>query len=616
MQQVLPEAASVPLIPVPLESWGVGETQEAARRLAAEPFDLADRPPLRAHLLTGPEGESALLLTLHHIAFDEGSTAPLVRDLGRLYAAELDPEQQPLADPALQYADYTLWHGAATAAREKGLLAYWRTALAGAPEEIALPLDRPRPPEVDERGESVEFTIPAETHRAAARLARAGGATLFMTLQSALAVLLSGHGAGHDLPIGTTLSGRGEDGLTDLPGLVANTVVLRTDTSGNPTFTELLARVRAADLDAFDHGDLPFERLVDDLAPERSLSRHPLFQVALIHQNAPERTRPFGPGTADVELVETRAAKFDLTFAVVEEAGTDGLKAALNYRTALFDRPTVEALARRLTALLHRLCAYPDLPISHIPVLDGTEQRWVLDTSAGPTVPLAARTLTDLVRDQAARTPAAEALRDGGRSWSYGEFDTEADRLAGLLADQDVRRGDIVAVALPRSAELVLAVHAVQRAGAAYLPLDPALPPARIRDLLRDADAALLITDAAAPLPEEAVDGIPLLDVRTEDVPRFTTVLDTPAPPTPPTSCSPPAPPAAPRASPYRTAPSSTGCSGPRRPTVSTPTTASCSRPRRASTYRSGSCSGRCWPGPPSSPPDPTTTATQAPSPG
>ncbi|MER6770907.1 amino acid adenylation domain-containing protein [Streptomyces bacillaris] len=530
VQQVLPEAASVPLIPVPLENWDAEATEEAARRLAAEPFDLADRPPLRAHLLTGPDGERALLLTLHHIAFDEGSIAPLVRDLGRLYAAELDPEQQPLAEPALQYADYTLWHGAATEAREKGLLAYWRTALAGAPEEIALPLDRPRPPEVDERGDSVEFTIPAETHRAAARLARAGGATLFMTLQSALAVLLSGHGAGHDLPIGTTLSGRGEDGLTDLPGLVANTVVLRTDTSGNPTFTELLARVRAADLDAFDHGDLPFERLVDDLAPERSLSRHPLFQVALIHQNAPEHTRPFGPGTADVELVETRAAKFDLTFAVVEQAGTDGLKAALNYRTALFDRPTVEALARRLTALLHRLCAYPDLPLSHIPVLDGTEQRWVLDTSAGPGVPLAARTLTDLVRDQAARTPAAEALRDGGRSWSYGEFDTEADRLAGLLADQDVRRGDIVAVALPRSAELVLAVHAVQRAGAAYLPLDPALPPARIRDLLRDAGAALLITDAAAPLPEEAVAGIPVLDVRTEDVPRFTTVPDTPRP--------------------------------------------------------------------------------------
>ncbi|PVC83858.1 non-ribosomal peptide synthetase [Streptomyces sp. CS090A] len=534
VQQVLPEAASVPLSPVRLME---GESvEDAARRLAAEPFDLADRPPLRAHLLTGPGGGSgsgdvrALLLTLHHIAFDEGSTGPIVRDLGRLYAAETDPEQQASAEPALQYADYTLWHRAATDAREKGLLAYWRTALAGAPEEIALPLDRPRPTAVDERGDSVEFTLPAATHRAAVQLARSSGATLFMTLQAALAVLLSAHGAGHDLPIGTTLSGRGEDALADLPGLVANTVVLRTDTSGNPTFAELLARVRAVDLDAFDHGDLPFERLVDDLAPERSLSRHPLFQVALIHQNAPRRTHPFGPGSVDVELVETRAAKFDLTLAVVEEAGTEGLRVAFNYRTALFDRPTVEALARRLTALLHRLCAYPDLPLSHVPVLDGTEQRWVLSTSTGPDVPLPARTLTDLVREQAARTPAAEALRDGTRSWSYGEFDTETDRIAGLLADRDVRRGDTVAVALPRSAELVLAVHAVQRAGAAYLPLDPALPPARIGELLRDADASLLVTDASRPLPDGVADGLPVLDIRSEDVPRFTTVPDTPRP--------------------------------------------------------------------------------------
>ncbi|MEW2067868.1 amino acid adenylation domain-containing protein [Streptomyces sp. NPDC007346] len=527
VQQVLPAAASVPLDLVPLD----GESPaDAARRLAAEPFDLADRPPLRAHLLTGPGGERALLLVLHHIAFDEGSTGPLVRDLAQLYGAELDPAHGEPAEPVLQYADYTLWHRTATDAREKGLLAYWRTALAGAPEEIPLPWDRPRPTEVDERGDSVEFTIPAETHRAAAQLARSGGATLFMTLQAALAVLLGAHGAGHDLPIGTTLSGRGEDALADLPGLVANTVVLRTDTSGNPTFAELLARVRAVDLDAFDHGELPFERLVDDLAPERSLSRHPLFQVALIHQNAPQRTRPFGPAGVEVELVETRAAKFDLTLAVVEDAGTDGLRAAFNYRTALFDRPTVEALARRLTGLLHRLCAYPDLPLSHIPVLDGPEQRWVLAASTGPDVPLPARTLTDLVREQAARTPAAEALREGARSWSYGEFDTEADRLAGLLADRGVRRGDTVAVALPRSAGLVLAVHAVQRAGAAYLPLDPALPPARIRDLLRDADASLLITEAAAPLPEGAADGLPVLDIRSQDVPRSTTVPDTPRP--------------------------------------------------------------------------------------
>ncbi|WP_405468330.1 amino acid adenylation domain-containing protein [Streptomyces anulatus] len=527
VQQVLPEAAPVPLTTALLD----GESAEdAARRLAAEPFDLADRPPLRAHLLTGPGDERALLLVVHHIAYDEASTGPLVRDLAQLYAAELDPDRAAPGAPALQYADYTLWHREATAAREDGLLAYWRTALAGAPEEIALPLDRPRLADVDEHGDSVEFTIPADAHRAAVRIARESGATLFMVLQSTLAVLLTAHGAGHDLPIGTLLSGRGEPALEELPGLVANTVVLRTDTSGSPTFTELLSRVRAVDLDAFDHGDLPFERLVDALAPQRSLSRHPLFQVALIHQNAPHRTHPFGPGTVEAELVETRAAKFDLTLAVVEDPGTDGLRAALNYRTALFDGPTVEALAHRLTTLLHRLCAHPGLPVDQVPVLDPAETRWVLAASTGPDTPLPGRTLVDLVREQATRTPAAEALRDGARSWSYGEFDTEADRLAGLLAEHDVRRGDTVAVALPRSAELVLAVHAVQRTGAAYLPLDPAQPSARIRSQLQDGEAVLLITDPAAPLPEEAVGDLPVLDVTADKVPRFTTVLDTPRP--------------------------------------------------------------------------------------
>ncbi|MFJ6608718.1 amino acid adenylation domain-containing protein [Streptomyces sp. NPDC091289] len=527
VQQVLPEAAPVPLTTALLDGESV---EDAARRLAAEPFDLADRPPLRAHLLTGPDGEPALLLVVHHIAYDEASTGPLVRDLAQLYATELDPDRTPPAAPTLQYADYTLWHRDATAAREDGLLAYWRTALAGAPQEIALPLDRPRPAEVDECGDSVEFALPADVHRAAVRTAREGGATLFMVLQSALAVLLTAHGAGHDLPIGTTLSGRGEPALQELPGLIANTVVLRTDTSGGPTFAELLARVRAVDLDAFDHGDLPFERLVDALAPDRSLSRHPLFQIALIHQNAPDRSHPFGPGTADVELVETRAAKFDLTLAVVEEPGKDGLRAALNYRTALFDRPTVEALARRLTALLERLCAHPDRPVDQVPVLDAAETRRVLTASTGTDAALPPRTLADLVREQAARTPAAEALRDGARSWSYAEFDTEADRIAGLLADQGVRRGDTVAVALPRSAELVLAVHAVQRAGAAYLPLDATQPAARIRSQLHDGGAVLLIGEPAVPLPEEVLDGLPVLDITADEVPRFTTVLDTPRP--------------------------------------------------------------------------------------
>ncbi len=359
---------------------------------------------------------------------------------------------------------------------------------------------------MDERGDSVEFTLSADVHRAAAHVAREGGATLFMVLQAAFAVLLTAHGVSHDLPIGTTLSGRGEPGLEELPGLIANTVVLRTDTSGSPTFTELVGRVRAVDLDAFDHGELPFERLVDALAPERSLSRHPLFQVALIHQNAPERTHAFGPGTAEAELVETRGAKFDLTLAVVEEPGTYGLRAALNHRTALFDRPTVEALARRFASLLERLCSHPGTPVDQAPVLSGSETRQVLAASTGPDVPGPRLTLADLVREQVIRTPAAEALRDGDRSWSYGEFDADADRIARLVAEHGVRRGDTVAVAVPRSAELVLAVHAVQRAGAAYLPVDPTQPAARIGSQLQDGGAVLLITHPAAPLPEEAAE--------------------------------------------------------------------------------------------------------------
>ncbi|MFH9072081.1 non-ribosomal peptide synthetase [Streptomyces alboflavus] len=472
-----------------------GDTlEDTARRLAAVEFDLEQEPPLHAHALEAPDGTYALLLVLHHIAFDERSVEPLTRDLALLYTAELTGAAAPPA-PALQYADYTLWQADALAADERRLLAHWRGTLAGAPAETPLPLDRPRAAEVDQRGDSVEFTVPADVHRAASRLAADGGATLFMALQAAFAALLTAHGAGTDLPLGTLLSGRDEDGLRDLPGLVANTVVLRTDTSGDPTFRELLARVRDMDLAAFEHGELPFERLVDELAPERSLSRHPLFQVAVIHQNAPGHTVAFGDVPADVQLVETRGAKFDLTLAVVEEAGRDGLRAALNYRTALFDRTTVAALGRRFTALLDWLCRHPGRPIGEAPVTDAEDRGALARWAAEPMRAVPATTLPELVRRQCAHTPSAEALRDGPRRWSYAEFDTEADRIAALLAERGVGRGHVVAVALPRSAELVLAVHAVQRAGAAYLPVDPDWPPARIRSLLADAGAALLVAD-------------------------------------------------------------------------------------------------------------------------
>ncbi|WEV24181.1 amino acid adenylation domain-containing protein [Streptomyces sp. 71268] len=473
------------------------------RRLAAYEFDLATEPPLRVHLLHTGDGESVLVLVLHHIACDEWSVGPLVADLAALYAAGLPGATSAVPPaPAVRYADYTLWQATALADREEALTTYWRTALAGAPEEIPLPLDRPRPTEVDQRGDSAEFTIDAPAHRAAASLAAESGATLFMVVQAAFAALLTAHGGGTDLPIGTVVSGRADQALADLVGLVSNTVVLRTDTSGDPTFRELVERVRAVDLDAFDHAEMPFERLVDRLSPERSLSRHPLFHVALVHQNAPRRTVALGPARATVELVETRGAKWDLTLAVVEEHGRHGLRAAFNYRTALFDRATVRALADRLCALLDWACHHPDTPLSAASLLTAADRRRALTDWNDTARALPPATLPDLVRAQAARTPAATALVVGEQSWSYAEFDAAADALAHLLAAPDtgaghgarLGRGDVVAVALPRSAALVLAVHAAQRVGAAYLPVDPELPRERAAALVADAGAGALVT--------------------------------------------------------------------------------------------------------------------------
>ncbi|NKI43821.1 non-ribosomal peptide synthetase [Streptomyces physcomitrii] len=470
-----------------------------ARELAAEPFELTTRPPLRSYLLHDREGGRHLLLLLHHIAVDEFSTGPLLADLARLYTARREGTPLP-PGPRHQYADYTLWQQQTLAPRAEALLAHWRTVLAGAPAEIPLPLDRPRPGEVDQHGDSVEFTLPAAVHRAAADLAEQAGASLFMVLHAALAALLTAHGAGTDLPLGTVLSNRADPALAEVPGLIANTLVLRTDTSGDPSFAELLQRVRSVDLDAFDHGELPFEQLVDALDPERSLSRHPLFQVALIHQRAPGEPTDFGGTPVAAELVELRGAKFDLTLAVVEDPDSraeHGLKAAFNYRTALFDPETVQGLARRLTALLHWCTAHPEAPLSAAPVLDEAEHRAVLAAATGPARALPPATLADLVRAQARRTPAHQALTDGERSWTYAEFDAGADHLAAALTALGTRRGHIVAVALSRSPELVLALHAVQRAGAAYLPVDPELPAARIRTLLTRSGARAVVTTTA-----------------------------------------------------------------------------------------------------------------------
>ncbi|WP_049653733.1 condensation domain-containing protein, partial [Kitasatospora sp. MY 5-36] len=354
---------------------------ELAERIEAEAFatfKLSTELPLRVVLFTATEGESVLVLTLHHIASDGWSSGPLWSGIASAYRARLAglvPQWEPLA---VQYADYTLWQHNQLGATMDQQLAYWSEALRDAPQEVALPFDRPRPATASHEGELLEFHVDPGLHAELDALARRHGVTLFMVLHAALAALLSRLGAGTDIPIGTVVAGRSDEALDDLVGFFVNTLVLRTDVSAEPTFGELLDRVRDADLAAFTHQDLPFERLVEELNPVRSLGRHPLFQVLLVLQNNDEGTLQLPGLTAQPESFGTPPAKFDLNLTCVENRDAanapSGILAVLHYATDLFDRDTMTLLADRLIRLLGVAVGDPEVPVSGWEVFDSPEQ--------------------------------------------------------------------------------------------------------------------------------------------------------------------------------------------------------------------------------------------------
>ena len=337
-------------------------------------FDLCREPPLRAHVfaLSGQEElepEHVLLLVLHHIAGDGWSLRPLLGDLGRCYAARREGRAADLAPLPVQYADYTLWQqevlgeesdAGSAMARQLG---FWRGALAGLPEAIELPSDRPRPGVASHRGGVVGVALSRELHVGLLGLARECGASLFMVLQAGLAGLLTRLGAGGDIAIGSPIAGRTDSALDDLVGFFVNTLVLRTDTSGNPSLGALIGRVRASNLLAYSHADVPFERLVEVLNPARSLSHHPLFQVMLAFQNAAVADFEVAGVGSRFEAVATATAKFDLSVSLSEERAADGSPAGIiggiEYASDLFDRGSVEALAGRLVRLLEAAVAAP-----------------------------------------------------------------------------------------------------------------------------------------------------------------------------------------------------------------------------------------------------------------
>ncbi|MGI8332311.1 amino acid adenylation domain-containing protein [Actinomadura scrupuli] len=490
------------------------ELPSALAAAAGRGFDLSVEIPFRVGLLDLGTDESGapvhvLLLVLHHIAGDGWSMAPLARDVITAYAARRDGHPPAWAPLPVQYADYALWQRELFGSEDdpdsliSTQLAYWRETLAGLPDQLELPADRPRPAEASYRGETVRFTVGAGTHEALASLARESQASLFMVMQAAYAVLLTRLGAGTDVPIGSPIAGRTDEALDDLVGMFVNSLVLRTDTSGNPSFRELIERVRETDLAAYAHQDVPFERLVEVLNPARSMSRHPLFQTVLSFQNNPPAGVDVGGLTVAPVDLGTGAAKFDLSLYLEETRGSDGgpagIEGGLEYALDLFDPATAGSIATRFQRLLRSLADDPDAPIGTHDLLDRAERRTILGQWAGGTaVAPAPGTLTARFEAQARATPAAVAVTFEGTSLTYAELNARANRLARSLVERGVGPEQFVALALPRSADLVVAVLGVLKAGAAYVPVDPDYPADRIAYMLEDSRPVLAVTTGAA----------------------------------------------------------------------------------------------------------------------
>ncbi|WP_175439954.1 non-ribosomal peptide synthetase [Micromonospora nigra] len=482
------------------------------------PFDLAAGPLIRGRLVVLGAERHVLLLTMHHIVSDGWSLGILTRELGVLYIAHHHGRPDPLPPLPVQYADYAAWQRQwltdDTLTRQE---THWRHTLANAPTLLDLPTDRPRPTEQDHHGAHLPITLDPHLTTALKTLTTSHGTTLYMTLLTAWAIVLSRLSGHHDLIIGTPTANRRRAELENLIGFFVNTLALRIDLTDHPTTTQLLHRIRDLTLTTLDHQDLPFEHVVEAVNPTRNLAHTPLFQVMFAWQNNEDVALEL-PG---VEVTALRSpwtsAKFDLTLALAEHDGR--ITGSLEYATALFDTTTAQRHIRYLHHVLTQLVAHPDRPIDEVTLLDATERRELVAAWGEATAYPVEQTIPELFARQVAATPDAVAVTFETTSLTYRDLDTRANQLAHHLRDHGVGPDTLVAVCLQRSPELVVALLAVLKAGGAYVPLDPTHPVERLTDLLRDTDPVAVLVHAATRTTLHDLTTAPLVDL---DTPHWT----------------------------------------------------------------------------------------------
>jgi amino acid adenylation domain-containing protein len=505
--QIINSVRDIDLQIVDLTSFPESQRQEIVRRLVVEGserrFDLADGPLFQPTLFRLAEEEHVLLVLLHHIIIDEWSKQLLVREVGEIYQSFADGAASSLAELPIQYADYAYWHRETL--RDEVLereLDYWRKQLDGSPEMLNLPLDRPRPPVMTYDGDAVPVVVPEALTEKLRELTRAQGTSLFMTLLSSFQMLLARYTGQDDIVVATPVAGRRSLDTESLIGFFVNTLLVRTQLSGNPRLRDGIERVRDVMLEAQTHQDVPFEKLVEQLHPERSLSHGPLFEVMFVFTSKPRTV--LEAHDINISLLELVPAteKFGLTFEVNE--GVHGLNCLLSYRTDLFDRATIERIVKHWQRLLEAMVTDPDTLLANAQLLDEAEQAQVLERWNDTAVAETESLVLSLFAKQVQLTPEAAAVQFGDRYLSYQELDARANQLGNHLREIGAGVDTRVGIYLEPSLEMVTAVLAVIKAGAAYVPLDPAYPAERLGLMLANARCVALVSNELllAGLPE------------------------------------------------------------------------------------------------------------------